>query len=507
MSYAPPLRLLIAALGGEGGGVLLGWVVAGAQAAGLKVQATSVPGVAQRTGSTSYYVEIAEPKSEVVLSLVPMPARVDVVLASELVEAARCMAAGFVSPGLTTLIASTNRVFSTAEKISLGDGRFAAEDIISAAQKMAKTCHLADFDALASEANTFISATLFGALIGSGVLPWSEEISLSVLGQGRAAEASLRGARAAMAAVQMPATAEPVPAAREPQHHLAGLPSETAEIVAHGYDHVIDFQDAAYGQTYLDHVATLLAATPSGDHRAAYALTEAARRLALWMAYEDVARVADLKTRPERFKRVQNEAQAQPGQIVWVTEYMKPRTEEIADILPSGLGSRIMRRLQRGKPLPLTGRGVFIRSNGVLGYRMLRIVAGMKRLRRKSLRFQTESTEISRWVDAMTIALGRDPGFASGLAELPRVLKGYSDTHLRGKAAYAKIMEGIVAPAIAEGSEARAAQTLRHAVAAALADEAHTELDAILSGAPAAAPDIPNLKGARNAHEPTHDCH
>ncbi len=500
MSYAPPLRILIAALGGEGGGVLLGWVVAAAQAAGLKVQATSVPGVAQRTGSTSYYVEITDPSSGAVLSLVPMPARVDVVLASELVEAARCMAAGFVSPDLTTLIASTNRVFSTAEKINLGDGRYVADDIITTAQTMAKTSHLADFDALASEANTFISATLFGALIGSGVLPWSEETSLSVLGQGRTAEASLRGARAAMAAVQTPAPVAPTPVAKATRHHLTGLPPETAEIVAHGYDRVVDFQDAAYGQTYLDHIASLLAATPAGDHRAEYALTEAARRLALWMAYEDVARVADLKTRPDRFTRIHDEAQAKPGQIVWITEYMKPRTEEIADILPARMGGWIMRRLQRGKTLPFTGRGVYIRSNGVFGYRMLRIVAGMKRLRRKSLRFQTESAEIAAWVKAMTQALARDPAFASGLAELPRVLKGYSDTHQRGKAGYAKIMGGIVAPAIAQGTEGETAQTLRHAVAAALADEAHTELDAILRGESAADPAIPNLKGASHAH-------
>ena len=52
-------RVLIAALGGEGGGVLADWLVQCAQHAGLVAQATSVPGVAQRTGSTSYYIEWA----------------------------------------------------------------------------------------------------------------------------------------------------------------------------------------------------------------------------------------------------------------------------------------------------------------------------------------------------------------------------------------------------------------------------------------------------------------
>ncbi|MGK0173536.1 MAG: hypothetical protein ACI9W2_005284, partial [Gammaproteobacteria bacterium] len=38
-----PTTVLIGALGGEGGGVLSNWLVEAAQAAGLSVQATSVP--------------------------------------------------------------------------------------------------------------------------------------------------------------------------------------------------------------------------------------------------------------------------------------------------------------------------------------------------------------------------------------------------------------------------------------------------------------------------------
>ena len=53
-----PLAIVIAALGGEGGGVLADWLVQCGIRAGLPIQATSVPGVAQRTGSTSYYLEL-----------------------------------------------------------------------------------------------------------------------------------------------------------------------------------------------------------------------------------------------------------------------------------------------------------------------------------------------------------------------------------------------------------------------------------------------------------------
>src|SRR5205085_1602629 len=58
VSDARPITLMIAALGGEGGGVLTDWIVSAAESVGYPVQSTSIPGVAQRTGATTYYVEI-----------------------------------------------------------------------------------------------------------------------------------------------------------------------------------------------------------------------------------------------------------------------------------------------------------------------------------------------------------------------------------------------------------------------------------------------------------------
>jgi NAD-dependent dihydropyrimidine dehydrogenase PreA subunit len=49
----------ILAMGGEGGGVLADWIVdLGEHNGGYLAQTTSVPGVAQRTGATIYYVEL-----------------------------------------------------------------------------------------------------------------------------------------------------------------------------------------------------------------------------------------------------------------------------------------------------------------------------------------------------------------------------------------------------------------------------------------------------------------
>lgn len=496
-STKAPLRILIAALGGEGGGVLMNWIVEAARGAGRAVQATSVPGVAQRTGSTTYYIEIAERSGGAapILSLVPMPGRVDVVVSSELVETARVLAAGFVSPGLTTLISSTARQLTTAEKIEMGDGRYGDANIRAAAEKLAKRALILDLGEIATRHGTFVSATMFGALAGAGVLPWTTDQSRAVLGEGRSAQASLAGFDAALAAVKAGEDAAPgAPAAAADrarslpgQADLPGdLPEEVRTVIVHGIARCADYQDAAYGRDYRDR-ALRLAATDLSDHRRVHAVTEACRRLALWMTYEDIARVADLKTRPERFARIRAEAQMAPGQLLTVTEYLKPRAEEIADILPRAWGQRVMARVEAGRGFPLLGRGLRLRSNGVVGFRLLRLMAAFRRIRRRSYRFVAEQAAIEEWLSLTVDALATAPDFAAALAELPRVLKGYSDTLVRGRAAYEAIMEAVVRPAVASGGEGDAAARLRAAIAAALGDDTHGRLREALGGGPVAA--------------------
>lgn len=493
-----PLRILIAALGGEGGGVLMNWIVEAARTSGLSVQATSVPGVAQRTGSTTYYIEI-DRKTETgnpILSLVPMPGRVYVVVSSELVETARVMSAGFVSPKLTTLISSNARQYTTDEKIALGDGRYTEENVRAAGDELAKHSLFLDLGEMATTHGTFVSATMFGALSGAGVLPWGRETCYAVMGEGRSAAASRAGFDAANAAAkgeaEVEASDDEPEASGSVGAELLDLPDAVQSIARHGLERCADYQDRAYGELYLERVRRL-AKVDVGDHRKVHAIGEAARRLALWMTYEDISRVADLKSRPERFARIRAEAQMEPGQVLTVTEYLKPRAEEIADILPDAWGRRVMARVEKGKGIPLTGRGIHVRSNGVLGYRLLRIVSSLARFRRRSYRFKLEQAAIDVWLGHMETALANAPDFASALAELPRVLKGYSDTLVRGRAAYARILSAVVEPAMTSGAPAQETERLRGAIAAALADETHGALEAALDGKTAPSP-LPNLK-------------
>src|SRR4051812_31457260 len=169
-----PITIAVVALGGEGGGVLADWIVDLAEHGGYLAQATSVPGVAQRTGATIYYVELfpgaaaGAAGAEPVLALMPMPGDVDIVLASELMEAARAVQRGLVTPDRTTLIASTHRVWSITEKTALGDGRVSAAALVGHTRAAAARLVSFDMAEAAEHAGSVISAVLFGALAGSG---------------------------------------------------------------------------------------------------------------------------------------------------------------------------------------------------------------------------------------------------------------------------------------------------------------------------------------------------
>ena len=345
-----PITILIAALGGEGGGVMADWLMEAATASGYPAQATSIPGVAQRTGATTYYLEIFPLQrkdldgKEPVLSLTPSPGNVDVMVASELVEAGRAMLNGFVSPERTTLIASTHRIYATVEKMQMADGRFDSERVLEAAKQLAKSAVLFDMRKLAQESGTVINAVLFGAMAGSGVLPLSREACEQAIRHGgRGAEASLRGFAAGydIAARQRPAPAEPAPPKRATRAPGSACGS--------GVERLQDYQGDEYAALYEERMKPFL----GGDEKLA---AEVARHLALWMAYEDIIRVADLKTRASRFERVRKEVGAKEGEPVVVIDYLKPGVEEFASVLPHFLGkqthvvgraARQARRLQR----------------------------------------------------------------------------------------------------------------------------------------------------------------
>ncbi|HYH21804.1 MAG TPA: indolepyruvate oxidoreductase subunit beta family protein [Azospirillum sp.] len=467
------ITIAVVAMGGEGGGVLSDWIVDLAEHAGCIAQSTSVPGVAQRTGATIYYIELfpeAAAKAagrDPVLSLTPVPGDVDIVLASELMEAGRAVQRGLVTPDRTVLIASTHRVYSIRERTAPADGRVDAEALIAAGKEAARRHVFADMAHIAESTGSVISAALFGALAGSQALPFERaQFEAAIRRGGVGVEASLAAFSAGYERAQGGDAA-------------VAVPEETTETIREGVKRLTDYQDPAYAQEYLERLAPFRA---SGHPEL---LDEVARHLALWMSYEDTIRVADLKTRASRFARVCDEVRLGKDQILQISEYMHPRIEEVADTLPAGLGRWLLGSTLAHKVLaPLTRRGRVVRTSSLGGFLLLYAVAGLRPWRRGTLRFQCEHERIRRWLDLIRAMAPEDPALAVEIARAQRLVKGYSDTHQRGTRNFERLMA--LVPAMRRKSDP--AGYLRVLCDAALADDTGAALEAALAEAHLEAP-------------------
>lgn len=473
-TQAPTARsILIAALGGEGGGVLAEWITALIRSAGFLVQATSIPGVAQRTGATTYYIEYCPvPAAELgdrrpVFALTPVPGQVDVMLASELMEAARAVQNGYVTPDRTTLIASAHRIYATTEKIAMEDGRFDAGRALKVLHDLSQRAIVFDMERASEQAGTVINAVLFGALAGSNMLGLDRTLFEAVIkGSGRAVGPNLKGFELGFSAARdgfaPPAEGVAASTLPAPRHGALGVaarfPIETQFVVESGYARCLDFQDARYAADYLAKVAALLAQDKAlgGSSRGWRLTREGARFLALRMTFEDVMRVADLKSRPSRFAAVRAETRAKDGEPLHITDYLKPGPEELCAMLPPAWAERVLRYVRAHGGAHRYHVGIHLRSHTITGYLMLRLLARLRILRRRSSRFEQESRLTERWWQAVGKAAAIDYAFAIEVAHCADLVKGYGSTYRRGVENFERVFGVVVEPAIARGQNAEA---------------------------------------------------
>ena len=477
-----PLSVAILAVGGQGGGVLTKWLVDTAEANGYIAQSTFVAGVAQRTGATVYCVEMfpndrAEALGrEPVFTPYPVPGDVDLVIVGEMAETGRAIQKGFVTPNITTLIASSHRIYSINEKEALGDGIMDQAPVARAAGKAAKKFICFDMAAAAEEAGSVISSVLLGAVAGAGALPFDRDAyEATIRGSGRAVEANLRGFAAGYdgvgqesppADIEAPA-AQPVGANGEALKARieSELPSEVRNMALHGALRALDYQDREYAAYYLDRVKEiLLIDTASQNFELA---VEVARQLALQMCYEDTIRVADLKTRSERFVRIREHVAATPNQPAHVVEYFNPRLEEICDTLPASLGALVLRSGTLQKLLsPFFGKGRNVKTTNISGFLLLHMLAKFKRWRRGTYRFKVQEALIADWLQRINEAIAEHYDYALAIAHCIEMVKGYGDTYQRGLTRYRAAVDAAGALPAADRAAA-----LRRLHKAALADE------------------------------------
>jgi indolepyruvate ferredoxin oxidoreductase beta subunit len=215
-----------------------------------------------------------------------------------------------------------------------------------------------------------------------------------------------------------------------------------------------------------------------GDKKGFPLTNEVGRYLALWMSYEDSIRVADLKTRASRFERLRREVGASPGQIVKVSEFMRPRVEELCDVMPARLG-KIVRGSNTLRKLfgVFCNKGRQIHTTELPGFLLLYWTSRLRRFRRGTYRFAVERARIEQWLTIVTSVAAEDYDLAVEIAECPRLIKGYGETHERGLKSFERILAAL--DRVRSQQDASASiNRLRHA---ALADEHGIALDEALS--------------------------
>jgi indolepyruvate ferredoxin oxidoreductase beta subunit len=501
-SNTRPLTILIAALGGEGGGVLTDWIVAAAESQNFPVQSTSIPGVAQRTGATTYHIELVpasvskSDKRRPILALAPGIGDVDLVVASELMEAGRAIAGGFVTPDRTATIASTSRSYLVVEKMAMGDGRYDQQRLIQSVEKNSKCTLLLDLEAIARESGAMINAVMLGAIAGAGALPIpAEAFEAAICADGKAVDANLRGFRAGFAAARGGShlRADPTKRYQAPAASLAGLENEIAHMpeaarafMTEGVRRLAAYQDLAYARLYLDRLGPIRDADAGADGQL---LAETARHLAVRMSYEDVIRVAQAKIDPARFSRITAQMGIKPDQPFAVTEFLKPGVEEFCSILPPGLARPILAFAERHAKFAAAHWGMEINTASISGFLRFYILAKLRRWRPRSWRFHEEQREIESWLKLIARAAPLSATLAIEIAECARLIKGYGDTHKRGSDNYRVIVAQVIEPALAGQIPVRqAADAIASARTSALLDpegEALSKCLAALSTPPA----------------------
>jgi indolepyruvate ferredoxin oxidoreductase beta subunit len=429
-------------------------------------QTTSVPGVAQRTGATIYYLELLPAREGLkpIFALMPTPGDVDIVLAAELMEAGRSVLRGLVTPDRTTLIASTHRSFAVGEKEKPGDGIGNPTVVVDATDFAAKRIIAFDMETLATKNGSVISASMFGALAASGALPFGKQaFEAMIRAGGKGIEPSLRAFNAAFERATgkandtvsatphkhfdtLPETAGH-PALDKIVHRIrAEFPEEAQPLLYAGAKKLTDFQDPAYGDEYLTRVAALYALDrKNGGASKGFAFTvQAAKYVAVAMAYDDVIRVADLKVRASRFHRVRKEVGAKDDQIVYMTEYMHPRMEEVCGTLPKRLGlwienrPKLFARLDR-----MVNKGRRVQTGTLLWFLSLYAVSALRGTRRGTLRHSREADHREAWLSAASNLLGSNYDLAVEVLNNRRLVKGYSDTHARGLSKFDRVMSAL----------------------------------------------------------------
>ncbi|MEQ9619524.1 MAG: indolepyruvate oxidoreductase subunit beta family protein [Deltaproteobacteria bacterium] len=477
------IRILIPAVGGQGGGVLTEWLVQAFFIEEYDVQGISLPGLSQRGGSTVYYLE-AYPKSDsgeeqIIFAQFPVPGEVDIIVSQEFLELGRALELGYGSDK-TTIVTSTHRIYSTLEKMPIGSGIYSDENLRKIAT--AFSSRLIELDALElSKQNGMdelaVNAILLGALSASGAMPVEKKSFLSAIEQvGVAVKPNLKAFEVGwhFVASKKKSEMDAKPSViwedfigeradkleeYEREEYLARIsrletvfPPNVREIVAESIYRLIDYQDVEYADRYIEHVSEVHEIDRKMKGGGGRLTEDFAKNLALLMSYEDGIRVAELKIRSDRFKRIKEEMRLRDDQVFKVIDYLKPDAEEVYGLLPYVLVAPVVRLTEsrafkkvwkRKRPLTF---GQTPTTTSFTGYARLWFLSKIKFLRRHSFRYKKEHRLIKKYIESVQHYSMLDYNLGCLIARSASMVKGYGKVRRRTTDSFYRFADNIIFP-------------------------------------------------------------
>lgn len=463
-----PIKIVLIAIGGDGGGVLTQWIINMAESQGYWAQSTSIAGVAQRTGSTVYYIE-AIPIQDItidgvvqtpVLAQMPGPYDVDIVMTTELLEVGRAIKRKFISDK-TTVVFSTHRNLAINEKEAPGDGIKKGKEVFEMANKYAKKCYHANLKLIADKNKSVISASLFGALAASKSTPFSKEIFLETIAKGgMAVKQSTAAFEEAYQYVSdsdnqaksftdqlSPKSYSGMPASvssKKINVLIAKIKTDFPETLHNalyaGVTHLSDWQNEKWATIYLEKLKPFVAIDKKNQDKKYELSDHMVRYLAIAMSYDDLVFVADQKTRTERFAEMYNQVDAKKDDLVHTLDYLHPSYDEVTGFMPNKLGKKLEHNEKFksffNKYLDKDRR---MYSTNFFGFMMLYILGGMKGWRLRTLRHHVEMNNVNYWLKNIEQVVDKNYNLAVQIAKTYRLKKGYGCTYERGASKFSYI--------------------------------------------------------------------
>jgi len=474
------LKILIPAVGGQGGGVLTEWLVQAFLNSDFEVQSISLPGLSQRGGSTVYYLEAYKTDSHngnkpLIFSQYPLPGDVDIILCQEFLELGRILEQGYGSDK-TTIISSTHRIYSTLEKLPISSGIYSDEKLQSIAMEFSsKFIGLNALDIAKNNKmdDLSINAILFGALCASNSIPLTQvDLKKSIDQVGIAVKNNLRAFQIGYDYVENNSLINN----DEKVFELAkfvddkknstnlkfrenfirivenidnNFPDNLKIYLVEAVHRLIDYQNPKYALNYLDTVNKVVTIEKSSD----FAISENfTKNLALLMSYEDGIRVAELKIKSLRFSKIKEDMQIKDNQIFDVIDYLKPDAYEIYGLLPNIIVSPLIKIINNTqlKNLKRDHKDITFaqkpKTTSFLGFLRLFLLTKIKFLRPYSHRFANEHKVINKYIESTIEYTKKNYDLGALVAKSGSLIKGYGDVRRRTVDVFCRYIDNIIWP-------------------------------------------------------------